>query len=356
MLRQVVLVKNTSRWLLTCLSWSTGRTICDLSCSAAPRPSANTPQRSAALQRYSIHLTSIFKRRFGYISFSRVTIRLSQANSHLHPTCEAYATPRCNELIFAVMCSRNFSCISSNNSPLSPTTVGQATLHPTCASWQTGLSLHTCLAAHKSGASSKKKNYFMGERVRAAKVHPIMKHKSVILIDENGTRLDKFDSKVALGIAEGNGLEVKMVGRDDKIGLPVFRMISKKALYDEEKMLKIKNRPSRHNVVKEVTIGSRITEHDLSHKVKWAREMLEKGYSVRIIIELKISKKRASEEQVEEEEKRRSALMDDVTSRFSDMGFSFVKFKEYGKKKDPCTLFRPNKMVKVGEPGEPAGR
>lgn len=166
----------------------------------------------------------------------------------------------------------------------------------------------------------------MGVRIEKSRIHPILKHKTVILLDEKGSVLDQLHSKMALGIVEGNRLEVKLVRKDEKTGLPIFKMISKKALYDEEKLKKKLNKRNRHDVIKEFKIGSKIAEHDLAIKIKKAKEMLDKkGYSVRIIVELKISRRRATSDQIEAEEKVRGQLAEELIARLDGVSLSHIR-------------------------------
>ena len=114
---------------------------------------------------------------------------------------------------------------------------------------------------------TKTREYIRGHIRGPSKKNPILKFRRVVLIDERGTNLGEMDSDVALGVAEGRGFKVMPVksGGEESSSLspPFFRIVSQQSVYEEKKAKKRAKKMVPHDILKEVKIGTKITEHDL---------------------------------------------------------------------------------------------
>lgn len=210
---------------------------------------------------------------------------------------------------------------------------------------------------HTSPASSV--NYFREYKIKNPKLSPIMRFNKVILIDVNGENLGEMDSGVAKGLAEGRGLEVQMVraagvpiGRgekQEKSPYPVFKIVSQKSSYDDEKKKKKARKKNPQDIIKEVKIGTKITDHDLDIKMKKITSTLEKGNSVRIYVEVKTKGKWITPDVFEEELKKREQLLDSMTESLAGVG---VREEEPKKSTAVRSLFRPVKTPLAVETSE----
>lgn len=161
-------------------------------------------------------------------------------------------------------------------------------------------------------------NYQHDWMVRRAKVKPIQRHRRVVLIDEGGTSLGEMDSKIALGLAEGQGLavmEIKEGGSQSKC--PTFKMVSKRELSADEKVKRsLAMQKKKEEMVKEIKLGTRISDHDMEVKMRNIRNILSKGITVRMAVEAK-RRRGMKKEEFEGELARRSLILGDVTKKLS---------------------------------------
>ena len=180
--------------------------------------------------------------------------------------------------------------------------------------------IHTTWAWDKK--SSKAPKYFRGEKILRQKVQPIQKHRRVTLIDDKGSNLGDMDGKVAMGMAQGLGLEVVLVkAAEDGKSLPVFKMATSKAIFDEQKAKKkVMATKNPQDVVKAWKIGTRISDHDLAIKVKMMERILAKGSSVRVLVEIKGRTKGMSPEALEAELEKRVTMLDEMAGMLASVG------------------------------------
>lgn len=205
----------------------------------------------------------------------------------------------------------------------------------------------------------RKKENVAGERVKVPKLNPILKQDTIILIDEDGKNLGQMDSKMALGIAEGRGLSVLLVGnqrlsadngREENI--PVFRITGKKLQEENREMAKNIKKRSSTEIIKEVHFGTKITDHDMTYKLRHVVDILERGRSVRVFSEVRAKGKWMSSDVYGEELKKRESILGDVEERLKDIGVRVQEVKSMGKmmyaqfKPSPGVLQRRTERLK----------
>lgn len=177
-----------------------------------------------------------------------------------------------------------------------------------------------------------------------------MKHRTVILIDESGTNLGEMESVTALGVVEGNRLEVKLVSQDKDHGCPVFKMVSSRTLYTEEKMRQKSSKRQRHDIIKEFKIGTKIADHDFNYKVKKLQGILEKGYSVRILTEVRAKGKWIAPEIYEKELEMRKVVLDRIAEKLDGVAVKGKDNKSSKGKDLTSVLFKPVQMSEKTTP------
>lgn len=184
-----------------------------------------------------------------------------------------------------------------------------------------------------------------GEKVRKMKQNPILKFKKVLVVDENGVNLGEMESKVALGLAEGKDMKIAKVSLtlekdqdSDKAPTPVFRIVSGRTLYEEQRSERKKARSSVE-IIKEVHIGTKITDRDMDIKIKHIQEVLEKGKSVRVYGEVKAKGKWIQPEEYQLELDKRVEKLDFVANSLEGFGELARDPKAKGSKE--FVLFRP---------------
>ena len=219
--------------------------------------------------------------------------------------------------------------------------------------------LHTSTVAAKGKKS--RREYVRGHIQGPPKKNPILKFRRVLLIDDAGVNLGEVDSNVALGMAEGKGLEVKQVETDDfkKDVMPTFKMLTKQSVYEEKKAKRKSKKVVPHDVLKEVKIGTKISEHDMEVKVRQMCAILEKGFSLRVLAIVRPHGKYMPPEQYEAELAKRQVILDLVEEKLSDFGKKAKdgpgKSKESKDAKDPVTaIFRAVKQTVVTSSSEAA--
>ena len=111
---------------------------------------------------------------------------------------------------------------------------------------------------------------------------------SLLLIDENGSNLGVMDRETALQLADSKGLQIIQVRKETPESEAVFRLASRKQLWDDEKRKKQAQKKDPRNVTKEITVSVKIAEHDLAVKVNHMREFLEKKHSVKLWVKTKV--------------------------------------------------------------------
>lgn len=194
-------------------------------------------------------------------------------------------------------------------------------------------------------------NYRREWKIQSTKLTPIKRHRRVILIDENGKNLGEMESKIALGLAEGHGLTVTEVKDSDLSGkYPVFKMISKRELSEDEKAKRaLARQKKKEEQFKEFKLGTRISDHDLDIKMRNIRGALTSGITVRVSIEAK-RRKGVSAELFEAELERRGVMLEDITKRLKDVATKMSKKPNKVKKEAVAAEYKP-----INSPAEGAG-
>lgn len=164
-------------------------------------------------------------------------------------------------------------------------------------------------------------------------------------MDENGVNLGEMESKVALGMAEGKDMKIVKVSQTsendkegDKMPLPVFRIVSGRILYEEQRADRKKARSSVE-IIKEVHIGTKITERDMDIKIRHIKEVLEKGKSVRVYGEVRAKGKWIQPEDFQLELDKRVEKLDFVANSLE--GFGVLAKDPKAKKTKEFVLLRP---------------
>jgi translation initiation factor IF-3 len=103
-----------------------------------------------------------------------------------------------------------------------------------------------------------------------------------LLISDKGEKLGPLDYRDAKNIAKEQGFDFVLVNDAD---IPVFKMMDE-GKYKYEKKKKQKNSSSK-NILKEVTMGYKIAEHDYQIRLKRIRKFLEKKQKVKVTIRLR---------------------------------------------------------------------
>ena len=191
-------------------------------------------------------------------------------------------------------------------------------------------------------------NYRREWKIHSTKLTPIKRHRRVVLIDENGKNLGDVESKIALGLAEGHGLTVTEV-KDSGLGgkLPVFKMISKRELSENEKATRaLARQKKKEEQFKEFKLGTRITDHDLEIKMKNICSVLTSGITVRVTVETR-RRKGMSAEMFEVELERRGVMLEGITKRLKDVATRTSKKPNKVKKEAVAAEYKP-----IGPPAE----
>ena len=109
----------------------------------------------------------------------------------------------------------------------------------------------------------------------------------VLLIDEQGNNRGLYSLTQALEYAQSQSLDLLQVSYHQ---IPTCRVLDiHKHLYQMQKKKNNKNTTPSERVhkQKEIKIGTNIAEHDLQTKQKICRELLQKGYTIRISMMLR---------------------------------------------------------------------
>jgi len=107
-----------------------------------------------------------------------------------------------------------------------------------------------------------------------------------MLIDENGEKVGEVSRSVALAMADEKGLDLVEVA--PQLQPPVCKLINfDKLRYEEARAIR-KARAKQKNIdVKEIRMGMKISEHDVSLKVDQAKKFLEHGDKVRLVMKMR---------------------------------------------------------------------
>ncbi len=126
----------------------------------------------------------------------------------------------------------------------------------------------------KEGAISRQEKVRVNEEIRA---------REVLVIDSDGKKLGVMSSFKALNIAREKGLDLVEVAPNAKP--PVCRIMDYgKYKYQQQKKAQEAKRKQKQVEVKTVKVRPRTDEHDLNVRIKQARQFLEKGNKVKVVV------------------------------------------------------------------------
>ena len=138
---------------------------------------------------------------------------------------------------------------------------------------------------------------------------------SLLLIDENGSNLGVMDRETALQLADSKGVQIIQVRKETPESEAVFRLVSHKQLWEDEKRKKQVQRKDPRSVTKEITVSVKIAEHDLAVKVNHMREFLEKKHSVKLWVKTKVRR----QEYLAAERKKQLRMLEEVAKSLEDV-------------------------------------
>ena len=166
-----------------------------------------------------------------------------------------------------------------------------------------------------------------------------VKEKTVLLIDDDGTNLGEMDGGMAAKLSESKGLKIVLVNREGPERLAVYKLMSGKKLYEEEKIKKQKSKKDPRQVTKEISVSTKIDAHDLKVKLAHMREILTKLHNVRVVVELaripRFSENR--EEKLRLERERQVELMSEIEAGLEEVGVKLAK-ENMRKNRLQCTF------------------
>lgn len=114
------------------------------------------------------------------------------------------------------------------------------------------------------------------------KTNEKIKSPKVRVIDQKGKQLGVLDTKEALEMAQGEGLDLVEVAPSAKP--PVAKILNyKKWLFQREKQSK-EGKKEKRSELKELRIGPNIGDHDLERRVSRAEEFLKAGDKVKLTV------------------------------------------------------------------------
>ncbi len=106
------------------------------------------------------------------------------------------------------------------------------------------------------------------------------------LIDENGEQLGVYETRKALYLARGKNLDLVEISPTAKP--PVCKIMDFGAyLYQKKKDQKEQKKAQKTHSQKEIKFGIRISNNDFDVRVNKAIKFLEKGSSVKVILQFK---------------------------------------------------------------------
>ena len=138
---------------------------------------------------------------------------------------------------------------------------------------------------------------------------------SLLLIDENGLNLGVMDRETALQLADSKEVQIIQVRKETPESEAVFRLVSRKQLWEDEKRKKQVQRKDPRSVTKEITVSVKIAEHDLAVKVNHIREFLEKKHSVKLWVKTKVRR----QEYLAAERKKQLRMLEEVAKSLEDV-------------------------------------
>lgn len=134
--------------------------------------------------------------------------------------------------------------------------------------------------------------------IKRQRINEEIQASELFLINEEGKPLGKVSYDQAMLLVSDAGLDLVEVAANTTP--PVAKIINfSKKLYEEAKLKRKQRVRQKTPELKEIKLGMKIGEHDLSTKVKKSKEFLQKNHKVRVKVQLKgremLFKDRASE-------------------------------------------------------------
>lgn len=122
-----------------------------------------------------------------------------------------------------------------------------------------------------------------GKIANNPRINEAIRADSLRVIGENGQQLGVLSRAEALALAREAGLDLVEVSPDSKP--PVARIVDwGKYRYQREKQAQKSRKKAKALEMKQMRIGLKISDHDLSVKLRKVSEFLEAGHKVRIAI------------------------------------------------------------------------
>lgn len=112
-------------------------------------------------------------------------------------------------------------------------------------------------------------------------------NKSVMVIDENGTKLGILARDGAIRIAQNKGMDLVLVSGLEAEPLVAKIMDNSNHRYEQQRKAKEARKNQKTINIKEVQLSPVIQEHDIQTKERNARKFLEKGNHVKVTMRLK---------------------------------------------------------------------
>lgn len=166
-----------------------------------------------------------------------------------------------------------------------------------------------------------------------------VKEKRILVIDEDGTNLGEMDGYIAVKLADSKGLEIILVQKETPEKCAVYRMMSKKQIYDQKLTKKQKMKKDPRQITKEINLSTKIAPHDFDVKLSQIRGTLAKLYNVRVLVEMGKLPRRSDnpEEQVRVEKEKQLKLIADIEDGVAGVGVKVAKENDR-RNKMQCTF------------------
>ena len=157
--------------------------------------------------------------------------------------------------------------------------------------------------------------------------------KTAQVIDEEGNNLGVMSSDIILKLAESKNLSLSEVRKSSEEVHAVFRLYTKKQRLEEDKKKKVANKKDPKNVTKDITITTRIGQHDLDVKISHMKKFLEKQHAVRMFVQTRYTRGMREEE----EEAARCDLVKNIEKQLEGLG-SKTRENRHGNRGIVCTF------------------
>ena len=123
--------------------------------------------------------------------------------------------------------------------------------------------------------------------------------KTAQVIDEEGNNLGVMSSDIILKLAESKNLSLSEVRKpsEEVLAVYMYRLYTKKQRLEEDKKKKVANKKDPKNMTKDITITTRIGQHDLDVKISHMKKFLEKQHAVRMFVQTRYTRGMREEEE-----------------------------------------------------------